>query len=262
MTYGQFLLIFLIPPIILFGALAWRMTSARQRGYVLALAAVAFAYTPVWDNYLVANNIWSYDPDLVLGITLGTVPLEEYAFFILQPVAVGLWLLVLNARWPRRAAQPNPAIRRVSVIVLGALWIASAAALVADWPRLTYLALILVWALPPIALQLGFGADLLWQRRGFVLTAITTGTLYLASVDALAIHLGIWTIAPATSLEVYLFGVLPVEELIFFAITNILVVCGITLLLDEASFARLRASLPGARSVQKKYDSDSTAYTA
>ena len=238
MTYAQFLLIFLVPPIVFFGAIAVRVASARQRIYVVALAIVAFLYTPVWDNYLVANDIWRYDPDLILEITIGTVPLEEYIFFILQPIAVGLWLLALNAKLPRRAPQPNPRIRGLSVIVLGALWMASAVALAADWPALTYLGLILVWALPPLMLQLGFGADVLWQRRKLVLTAIISSTLYLACADALAIHLGIWTIEPAFSLEIFLFGILPIEEFVFFGVTNILVVCGITLLLEYTSLAR------------------------
>ena len=243
MTYGQFLLIFLIPPIAIFGAFAWRITSVRQRIYVVLLAAIAFIYTPVWDNYLVANDIWRYDPDLILGITIGTVPLEEYVFFVLQPIAVGAWLLVVNTRMPRQAPASNPQLRRRSVLLLSMLWIASAAVLIADWSALTYMGLILIWGLPPVMLQLGFGADLLWQRRKVASSAIISSTLYLACADALAIQLGIWTIEPATSLDIHLFGVLPIEEFVFFAITNILVVCGIMLLLEDASFARLRRSL-------------------
>ncbi len=106
MTYFGFLLLFLIIPLILCGGLTlrdWRRgvtlpdelqnTSAWLT--VLAHVAVAVIYTTPWDNYLVATAVWWYDPALVTGITLGWVPLEEYTFFVLQTLLLGLWLLYL-----------------------------------------------------------------------------------------------------------------------------------------------------------------------
>jgi lycopene cyclase domain-containing protein len=176
----------------------------------------------------------------VLGITLGWVPLEEYAFFILQPIAVGLWLLCLMRHLtPPSDFKVRPMLRIVSVAGLFLPWLVSLVALLLGWGSMTYLSLILVWSLPPIMLQLGFGADILWHRRRVVLAAILSSTLYLAIADGIAINIGIWTITPETSLEIYLAGVLPIEEFVFFLVTNILIVGGITLLQERQSQLRM-----------------------
>src|SRR3712207_980037 len=104
MTYFGFLIRFLILPIIILGLLTlWD----RQRGKTLptvlrgwspagvlaTLIVIAVVYTTPWDNYLAATGVWWYDPQRVTGIILGWVPLEEYLFFILQPLMIGFWLL-------------------------------------------------------------------------------------------------------------------------------------------------------------------------
>ena len=63
-------------------------------------------------------------------------------------------------------------------------------------------------------------------------------SIYLGAADAVAIHAGTWTIDPAQSLEIYLGGVLPLEEFIFFLVTNTLVAFGMTLVLARDSQAR------------------------
>jgi putative membrane protein len=118
--------------------------------------------------------------------------------------------------------------------------------LASGWDPGTYLGLELAWALPPIALQLIVGADVLWRHRRRVATAVLGLTLYLAAADFLAIGAGVWTIDPAQSLNLFLGGELPVEELVFFLLTNTLVICGLTLSLDPVTWQRweqLRASL-------------------
>jgi lycopene cyclase domain-containing protein len=127
------------------------------------------------------------------------------------------------------------------VALLGIAWLVTVVILIVDWNPGTYLALELVWALPPIALQLGFGADILWRYRRLVFLSIVPLTLYLSFADALAINWGTWTIDPAQSLNIYLGGVLPIEEFIFFLLTNVLITFGITLVLAEASHRRLVA---------------------
>jgi putative membrane protein len=107
--------------------------------------------------------------------------------------------------------------------------------------------LILVWALPPIMLQVAFGADILWRHRLLVLTALLSVTAYLSAMDALAIGDGTWTIDPQQSLQVFVAGVLPVEELVFFLMTNTLIVFGVTLLLAVESGARIPAALKKMR---------------
>ena len=202
---------------------------------------VALVYTTPWDNYLVATTVWWYDPALVTGITLGWVPIEEYTFFILQPILGGLWLWFLMRRLKFSEHDLRPSLRLWSLATLGIVWVGMTMVLLSGWQPGTYLALILVWALPPIMLQLGFGADILWRYRSLVLLAIVPLTLYLGIADALAINWGTWTIDPAQSLTIYLGGVLPLEELVFFLLTNTLVTFGVVLILAEASRERLSA---------------------
>ena len=101
------------------------------------------------------------------------------------------------------------------------------------------MALILAWALPPIALQFAFGADILWRYRVLVLTTIAVPTFFLAMADTLAIQIGIWTISPEQTLGLYLPGGLPLEEFLFFLVTNVLVTFGVTLALAQESRSRV-----------------------
>lgn len=265
MSYFGFLLRFLMTPlVVLLGLWLWDRRRARLTAASTSLSAgvslrswpaswaiglhvlIALIYTTPWDNYLVATNVWWYDPALVTGVTLGWVPIEEYVFFILQPILGGLWLhfLMRNADIRMRNTDYGlPAkgyqLRIGSVVSTGLIWLGTAVILITSWKPGTYLALELIWALPPIALQLSFGADILWQHRRLVFLAIVPLTLYLSFADALAINWGTWTIDPAQSLNIYLGGVLPVEEFIFFLLTNTLITFGIVLVMAEDSHRRL-----------------------
>jgi lycopene cyclase domain-containing protein len=229
MTYGVFLAVFLVIPILI---LLWVQRKTLQRNDLMWLAVlmgIALIYTTPWDNYLVATHVWWYEPELVTGITIGWVPIEEYMFFLLQPLMVGLWTLHLSRHLPDVASRSMPRIQRAAVIATGAIWLGAIAILMAGWQPGRYLALILAWALPPVMLQLFAGADALWHQWRRVLIALASATVYLTAADALAIDGGTWTINPALSLNLYLGGVLPVEEFIFFFITNTMIVFTMTL---------------------------------
>jgi lycopene cyclase domain-containing protein len=185
---------------------------------------------------------------LVNGLTIGYVPIEEYTFFVLQPILAGLWLIFLLRRLPvPPSSEPRSSIRWIMLTGAAILWVPSLAILFSGWAPGTYLALILVWALPPIALQFAFGADILWQHRRLVTLAIIPVTLFLSLADVLAIGFwGIWTIDPQQSLHILLGGILPIEEFIFFLMTNTLLVFGVTLILAQEShtrFDRIRSRL-------------------
>ena len=240
---------------------------------LVGLVVLAIVYTIPWDNHLIAESVWSYGASRVNGITLGWIPLEEVLFFPLQTILVGLWVLwlapYLTADNPdRRAvagentvakrsqidgtatlADPRtrtrqdvaPMIRWIAVAASSVAWLLGLGILLRGWRPGTYLGWELVWALPPLALQLGLGGDLLWQQRRLVLAALTPAVLYLCAADALAIHMGIWTIAPQQSLDVLLGGVLPLEELVFFLLTSALVTGG--LIIGMAPEMRKRLNL-------------------
>jgi len=258
MTYFGFLGYFLVIPLIILGVLTWldrrqgrRLPdSLRTWPPLLVIAAhvvVAVVYTTPWDNYLVATRVWWYDPNLVTGIVIGWVPIEEYTFFVLQTIMTGLWTLFLARRMTndQRAGRDGKTLspvaarrlRVVSVSVGGVLWLWAVGMLVSGWQPGTYLALELAWALPPIMLQLGFGADILWRYRRVVFWALIPSTVYLCIGDALAIGSGTWTINPAQSTGI-LVGNLPLEEILFFLLTNTLVVFGVVLVLAQESQQR------------------------
>lgn len=236
MTYFAFLLLFVVIPIVVLTVLDWRQ-GMRRWGMLALLSVIALAYTTLWDNYLVANRIWWYAPDQVSGLTIGWVPVEEYAFFLLQPLLTGLWTLLVIRRFidPSAPSERDPRLRWGTLAVAAILWVLSIAALVVGEQQLRYLALILVWILPPMALQFAYGADILWRRWRTVLLSLLPSTVYLAIADSFAISSGIWTINPATSLPILLGGVLPVEELLFFLATNCLIV--FTVILVSARYS-------------------------
>lgn len=261
MTYFGFLGLFVGIPIVILALWTW-LDARRGRGIPLELRAlpplviiaahmvIAFVYTTPWDNYLVATRVWWYDPALVTGITLGYVPIEEYTFFLLQPVLSGLLLFTLARYFPRpHPPKPTPdrRIRYVALTLTGALWLASVAMLADPWPYDTYLGLILVWALVPFMGQLVFGADILWRERLLVFSTIAVSTLYLALADSLAIVSGTWTINPNQSLPILLGGVLPIEEFLFFLMTNVLIACGAALMASQESQQRIPALLRRSR---------------
>lgn len=254
MTYFGFLVRFLVLPIIV---LLLLILWDRRRGKTLppalrgwspfamlaALVGIALVYTTPWDNYLVATSVWWYDPARVTGITLGWVPLEEYTFFVLQPILVGLWAIWLAPRVAAPESASPPLSARTRSLVIGAvatLWLVMALMLVSGWQPGRYLSLELAWGLLPVLLQLGFGLDTLWQQRRLVALTIIPASLYLSLTDALAIGDGIWTIDPQQSLGLLLGGVLPVEEAIFFTLTTTLVTFGLVLGIAVRSREQLR----------------------
>lgn len=253
MTYFGVLLRFIGPPLVIMAVLTWwdvrrgREMPPHFRTWspwaiLAAHVAIALIYTTPWDNYLVASGVWWYDPALVTGITLGWVPIEEYTFFVVQTLMVGLWTLwwMRHLPPPPRPFRPLPSLRAWTTIIPGVLWLIWLPILLAGSPHPRYMALLLVWALPPIAVQLAFGADILWHYRRWVLIGLLPSFLYLCLVDGLAIKSGTWTINPQNTLGLDLFGVLPLEEIVFFLVTSTLINFGIVLLLARESHLRAR----------------------
>jgi len=258
MTYFGFLLLFLGTPILLISGLILASGggidsgSAAARAGRIALAigvqiVLAVLYTTPWDNYLVATGVWTYAPARVSGIILGYVPLEEYVFFILEALLVGMWWWALSSRkGPSSHFLPRPRLRIGLSAAASVLWLASGALLLSSWRPGTYLALILVWALPPMLLQVAFGADILWEYRRLVGGVIVPIGLYLSAADALAIRSAIWAIDPLQTTGAHIGG-LPIEEGLFFFATVTLLTFGLTLFLAPEGANRFERMLRGAR---------------
>ena len=251
MTYFEFLFRFLVIPIILLlGLYFWdkrkdktSIVSKNSKSVWIAIAVhvtLALIYTTPWDNYLVATGVWYYNPALVSGIVFGYVPLEEYTFFVLQTLFVGLWWMFLARRITAPDHfKPSTKLRFGSSAILTTLWLISIIVFFGGWKPGTYLSITLLWALPPIIIQCAFGADILWHHRKLVWATILPIGMYLSFADSLAITATTWTINPADSVGLFI-GRLPLEEGLFFFITVALVTFGITLLQALQSQERVR----------------------
>lgn len=251
MTYFAFLGYFVLIPIVLLGIVTWRDQNLGRPlpGFYLSRVPamiglhvlLALVYTTPWDNYLVATGVWTYNPALVTGLTIGYVPIEEYTFFILETILSGLWWLALA----RRLGLPSPRqFQRSPGLVLGASVFAGLAWMFFTWQFFSgadpwnYLGIIFFWALPAIFPQLLFGADILWHYRKLVFWAIFVPGLYLSLTDVIALSETTWQISKSQTLGINFFNVLPLEEVVFFFITNVLIGFGLTLMLSESGWER------------------------
>ena len=111
MTYALFLLLFVIAPAALLAFALRRHLTRRYLAMIGLVIVIAVAYTTPWDNYLVASGVWRYDPALVTGILIGWVPIEEYAFFVVQVVFTALVLrgVTVIVRSPKSGVRsPDP----------------------------------------------------------------------------------------------------------------------------------------------------------
>ena len=259
MTYFGFLLRFLFIPILIFLTVAYwdnknnRQISGFRNGRAVWAAIgihilLAVIYTTPWDNYLVATGVWYYNPDLVTGIVLGYVPIEEYTFFVVETILAGLWWWFLARRIAltpnpspsgRGEFIPNKLLVYLPTCLFGVLWLLATYLLFFGTATWTYLSIILFWALPPIILQVLFGADILWHYRKLVFWAIFVPGTYLSLVDIVALKDTTWSISASQTTGILLFGILPIEEVLFFFITNVLLAFGMTLLLANVSQERI-----------------------
>jgi len=251
LTYFTFLLFFIgLPSLIIsiFYLKKYQKGEEIQKTIIkkilIALAilvTVAFIYTTPWDNFLVENAIWYYESSKIMGVLIGFVPIEEYTFFVVQTLLIGLffgWTLLNRNKIKYVDYNSNFKLRLFSASSLLITWFVALLAFINGIESLTYLNLILLWGLPPILIQLIYGADILWVSRRDLVSVISLSTIYLAIADAIAISNGIWTISINTSTGILLAGILPIEEFLFFMVTNILITFGLTLIIDFRSIDR------------------------
>lgn len=254
MTYFGFLLRFLVLPIFIFLLVTYwdnknnKPTIGFTNGRVVWIAILvhvilAVTYTTPWDNYLVATGVWFYNPDLVTGILLGYVPIEEYIFFVLETILSGLWFwfLIRRISLPEKDFIPNKTFVYISTCLLIILWIIFTIIFFSDNQPLTYLSITLFWALPAIFPQLLYGADILWHHRKLVFWSIFVPGTYLSLMDIFALADTTWSISKDQTTGILFFGILPLEEVVFFFITNILITFGMTLLLSNLGKQRFNA---------------------
>ena len=232
MTYLEFHFVFTLPAILLLTALfisrkhKWK--NKLRIPFLFLLSAIAFVYTTAWDNFLVYKGVWWYGEERVIG-TIGYVPIEEYLFFLLQPILTGLWFYYALSFKSENPVGKNVTLHRriggiVFLLTLVVGW------LLMQFDEGLYLGLIVIWAGPVIGGQWWYAGSWIWAVRKYWMIGVWVPTFYLWVADRIAISLEIWTIAEQYTLGFSLFG-LPLEEAVFFLVTNILVVQGLIMFL-------------------------------
>ncbi len=233
MSYLEFHLLFILPVILLMGTTLPRsldeMGGWRARWAIPLVAVIAFSYTTPWDNYLVAKEVWWYGPDRVWA-TIGFVPIEEYLFFILQPVLTGLFFFQYVGRWGTASQEASSRSAWGGFLLFLGVALLGGILLLSNWQSGLYMGLVLSWAAPLLSGMWLYDGQTLWTHRTTLLYTVGIPTLYLWVGDAVAIRSGIWTISSEYTIGLTPLG-LPIEEATFFLVTNLLVVKGILLLL-------------------------------
>ncbi len=223
MSYLKFLIIFICLPLLVSICAKKLLFKVNKTEYlpIALMAFVAFVYTTPWDNYLIMRGVWTYPTGGVVGV-LGYVPIEEYFFMVLQATLAGvLWTsLVPHIQYIKLRFSLTGALMAILVGLVGALSLTHTAG--------TYIGLILVWACPPLLLQWGLGSHTLLKSFKTWAPLCIGLSIYLCVADYYAIFKGIWTITLATRTG-WGIGHLPVEEILFFTLTNLFVIQGMCL---------------------------------
>jgi len=217
LTYLRFHLLFNLPLLLVLGVVAAPSWSWGDTGWLGVTLVVVMLFTSPWDNWAVARGVWDFPQDRVL-FRIRHLPVEEYAFFIIQTVQAALLADCLSTHLPGIKAQPNWAAAG-GVCVVGVIlgWLGRK-----FWRgRTTYLWHVLVWMVPVAAVQWCAGGFLVGYPAAVLWTVLGLGTV-LSLFDVIAIRAGVWFFDESQTLSVKLFGILPVEEALFFYMTTLL----------------------------------------
>ena len=107
MTYIGFHLAFNLPLLATLFFVSGRGIWPQEMVLVmLGILGIVMAFTSPWDNYAVAKRIWDFPRERV-WFRVGRLPVEEYAFFIIQTLEV-MWLSWAFLHWvePPRGVAP------------------------------------------------------------------------------------------------------------------------------------------------------------
>ena len=237
MTYLRFHLIFNLPLLVVLAALTggapWYMEELTSAGYVL-LAVLVF--TTPWDNLAAKWGIWGF-PREKFSVRIGYLPVEEYAFFILQSVNVMLAMRALFYYVPQWETAQAVRIGHLRLVCLGASvvpWIFIFLQL--RWlrrkagPSANY-AIHLAWFLPVIYAQWVLAPFLFIGHLPILITLTVAFGVYYTLADVIAVRGGTWHFDEKQITGLKLAGILPWEEIAFFFLTSLLVAQSYLLLL-------------------------------
>lgn len=92
--YLAHILIWMLPVVALQWGLGWR-AFLRHPKAVFIPPLIAGTYYTIADSFAVREGIWYFDPDQILGIFIGPLPVEEIIFFYLTALLVSQSFVML-----------------------------------------------------------------------------------------------------------------------------------------------------------------------
>jgi len=244
-SYSQFHFRFNVPLLAFAGAVSflapWRASVGAA---FLVILVIVVAFTTPWDNYAVAQGIWSF-PGGRHAFRLWHLPVEEYCFFIIQSVEVLLLCHGLTGLAGFHQAF-TPPLNSPGVItglgVVAALWAFTGLRFGRRLPRRAqYLFHLLYWFGPVVAFQWVLAAPLLLANLSAIVPATAIVSLWLTLADLAAVRQGIWEFDETQILGVKWRNRLPVEEILFFFVSSLLVAQAYVMLAPAAA-ARIPAA--------------------
>jgi lycopene cyclase domain-containing protein len=239
MTYLRFHLIFNLPVLLILFALTVGQPWSRHElhALLLVLAAVMIFTTP-WDNLAAKWGIWGF-PREKYSLRVGYLPIEEYAFFILQSLNVMLAVRALFHFFPDWQLGEETSVSLITVICLAASIIPW---LLVVWqlrwlrrrggPCVNY-AIHLSWFLPVIYAQWVLAPYLFFDHAALLGLITAAFGVYYTVADIIAVRGGTWHFDEKQITGVKLAGILPWEEIAFFFLTSLLVAQSYLLLLPS-----------------------------
>lgn len=231
LTYMDVHLTYTLPVIGVLVLIVQPFINRSEMLKIALISAIAFAYATPWDNYIVYNGAWAY-PNGRVSQVIGHVPVEEYMFFVIQTVSTSLWAL-LCVRWSTPCLCFNHNRRSYLLIrwIPISMWSVIAATgygMIVNGQHTFYLGCILCWV-SPVMMFLWYGAGNFFVKNIVPSTiSIVVPTVYLCWVDRIALRDNVWRVNEATSLNVFVVDDLPLEETLFFLLTNVIVVLAVT----------------------------------
>lgn len=227
--------------LILLAALNGLEPWTTGEGFALGLVLLAvMVFTTPWDNLAAKWGIWGF-PREKYSLRIGYLPIEEYAFFLLQSLNVMLTVRQLLHFFPDWQTGQETDLGKGTLICLGvsvfpwAIVTAQLLFLRRKAGSCVNYAIHLAWFLPVIYAQWVLAPALFLAHAGLLATVTAAFGIYYTLADLVAVRAGTWFFDEKQITGVKLGGILPWEEIAFFFLTSLLVAQSYLLLLPADS---------------------------
>lgn len=231
MTYIEFLLIFTVIPIIILLFLLRKNLDAVYLKWLLVVSVIAFTATSGWDNYAVYSGIWHFPEDKTLSIKLFYVPVEEYMFFFLQTFTTGLVQFIFIKKYF------NGSQKYFSFLLAAVLIFQTNEITKLPFDNFNYLFHLFSWGGFFILIQIIAGRKKIPKYISAIIIPSVIMTIYFSIADSISIGQGIWDFDPLQTTGIRIFNI-PLEEILFFLVTNILITEAMILFLPSKYLKR------------------------